>query len=87
MFTALSSKLEPALPDCSLDYLEQLIDEAEAARFLAFSVRSLQGWRYRGGGPRFVKIGRTVRYRRRDLQAWAEAQIRVSTADPGASAQ
>lgn len=62
------------------EYLDQLLGETEAARFLGFSVRSLQGWRVKGGGPRFVKIGgRSVRYRRRDLNAWADANMRLNT--------
>jgi len=27
----------------------------------------------RGGGPRLVRIGRLVRYRARDIEAWIEA--------------
>jgi excisionase family DNA binding protein len=62
------------------EYLDQLLSETEAARFLGFSVRTLQGWRVKGGGPRFVKIGgRSVRYRRRDLNAWADANMRLNT--------
>jgi predicted DNA-binding transcriptional regulator AlpA len=48
--------------------------------FSGYSVRALQNWRLRGGGPRFVKVSaRSVRYRRRDLIAWAEQRIREST--------
>jgi hypothetical protein len=38
-----------------------------------FSVRTLQAWRIRIAGPAFVQVGRAVRYRRRDLIAWIEA--------------
>ena len=56
-----------------IGHLDRLIDEREAANFLGYSVRALQNWRVRGGGPRFVKVsGRSVRYRRRDLIAWIE---------------
>jgi hypothetical protein len=30
-------------------------------------------WRWRGIGPRFVKIGRTVYYRHEDVDAWRRA--------------
>ena len=60
-----------------------LLHEQEAARFLAISFRTLQTWRVRGGGPRFCKIGRAVRYRRRDLIDWVEEQSRASTCDQG----
>jgi Helix-turn-helix domain len=42
-------------------------NELQAALFLGVSVRTLQAWRVRGGGPPYVKIGRTVRYQRRTL--------------------
>ena len=61
-----------------------LLHERDAAKFLAISVRTLQAWRVRGGGPRFCKIGRAVRYRPRDLMDWAEQQVRASTSDRGA---
>lgn len=64
------------------DHLDMLINEKEAAAFLGHSVRALQNWRYRGGGPRFVKISqRSVRYRRKDLIQWAEDNIVSSTAE------
>ncbi len=69
------------------DYWYGLITEDQAARFLRFTPRALQGWRYGGGGPRFVRVNlRCVRYRRIDLRAWAEARLRNSTSDPGAEA-
>ena len=50
------------------DYLDSLLNEREAAKFLGYSTRALQNWRTRGGGPSYVKISvRSVRYRRRDL--------------------
>lgn len=61
-------------------YLDQLVNEHEAAQALGFTIRALQNWRVRGGGPKFVKISRrSVRYRRRDLLAWIEAHIRANT--------
>lgn len=64
------------------DYLDRLINENEAAGFIGYTIRALQGWRVRGGGPRFVKVsGRSIRYRRRDLIAWAEARLKSSTSE------
>lgn len=64
---------------------DALLTEAEAARLLSLSVRSLQGWRVkRSDGPAFVKCGRAVRYRRRDLVAWMERNTVRSTGDGGA---
>jgi excisionase family DNA binding protein len=36
---------------------------------------TLAQWRHRGIGPTYAKIGRHVRYRRSDVEAWAAAQI------------
>ncbi len=61
------------------DHLDCLINEQEAARFLGYTGRALQNWRVRGGGPRFVRVSsRSIRYRRCDLIAWAEARLRDS---------
>ncbi|WP_245334268.1 helix-turn-helix domain-containing protein [Bradyrhizobium guangdongense] len=46
--------------------------EVQAADFLRVSIRTLQAWRCRGAGPAFVRVGRSIRYRRRDLLAWIE---------------
>jgi hypothetical protein len=55
------------------DHLDRLIDEQTAAAFIHYSVRALQNWRLRGGGPRYVRVSsRSIRYRRRDLTDWAE---------------
>ncbi len=56
-----------------------LMVENEAAHLLAVSQRTLQAWRLRGGGPRFVKAGRAIRYRRRDLIDWMETNAVFST--------
>ena len=53
-----------------------LLDEAQAARILRVSRRTLQNWRQRGGGPPYVKLGTVVRYRLADLRAHIVASIR-----------
>tara|TARA_R110000782_G_scaffold243708_1_gene330445 strand:- start:236 stop:490 length:255 start_codon:yes stop_codon:yes gene_type:complete len=64
------------------DYLDRMIAEDEAARFIGYTVRALQNWRLRGGGPKFIKVsGRSVRYRRRDLIEWAESLLVASTTE------
>lgn len=65
------------------DFLDRLLNEKEAAVFLSYTVRALQNWRVRGGGPRFVKVSaRSIRYRRRDLLAWIEAHLQSNTSEP-----
>lgn len=50
----------------------RLIDTAAAAEMLALSSGTLENWRVHGEGPPFIKIGRAVRYRLSDLDAWIE---------------
>jgi len=52
---------------------DALLTEIEAGDFLRVSIRTLQAWRLRVAGPSFVHVGRAIRYRRRDLIAWIEA--------------
>lgn len=60
----------------NLEFWYGLINERDAARFLALSNRRLQGLRYERGGPRFVRLsGRCVRYRRADLLQWAQERL------------
>ncbi|MGY3479514.1 MULTISPECIES: helix-turn-helix transcriptional regulator [Bradyrhizobium] len=47
-----------------------LLTEEQAADFLSLSVRTLQAWRLRGAGPKFVRAGRAVRYQQSELIAW-----------------
>lgn len=63
---------------------DALLTERQAAGFLNLSVRTLQGWRLRGGGPVYVKCGRAVRYRRQDLRAYVDARIFRHTTDASA---
>ena len=53
----------------------RFLTETEAAEYLASvgissSVLTLQTLRCRGRGPRFARVGRKVRYKTSDLEAW-----------------
>ena len=52
---------------------DSLVTEVQTAEFLNISIRTLQAWRIKLAGPRFVRVGRAIRYRRSDLIAWIEA--------------
>lgn len=52
------------------DALTQIYTTKEAARALKLSHRTLEDKRLRGDGPNFFRIGRSVRYREADLEAW-----------------
>jgi hypothetical protein len=59
-------------------------NEMQAAIFLGVSVRTLQAWRVRGGGPPYLKIGRAVRYQRRALVKFQEQHTVTSTTEADA---
>ncbi|MEJ0068333.1 MAG: helix-turn-helix domain-containing protein [Pseudomonadota bacterium] len=64
---------------------DDLLSEREAAAMLGWSPKTLQRRRWQGEPPPFVKIGRTVRYRRRTLEGFIAAGERTSTADQAAA--
>ncbi len=62
----------------------ELLNEASVAQRLGCEPRTLQAWRCRGGGPVFVKVGRLVRYRPSDIDAWIEKRSVTNTGGAGA---
>ena len=62
---------------------KNLLTSEQAAEVLGLQPGTLQTYRTRGGGPRFRKIGRWVRYTPEDLQAWLDKCGRDSTSDDG----
>jgi len=46
------------------------LNEQEVARRSSISVRTLQGWRAKGRGPRFVRAHRKVLYPRAEFETW-----------------
>lgn len=63
---------------------DDLINEIEAAQMRCQSVRTLQMERLRGAGCPYVKLGRSVRYRRGDVLAYIKARIVTSTSEADA---
>lgn len=60
-----------------------LLTTPEAAEYLGLQPATLEIWRCRGGGPRFCKIGRSVKYRQADLEEFINNSLRSSTSDQG----
>jgi hypothetical protein len=46
----------------------------------------LQQWRIRGVGPKYLKLGASVRYALDDIEAFEAAGARDHTSDPGPAA-
>jgi predicted DNA-binding transcriptional regulator AlpA len=69
------------------DNPDSLIRQDQAALMLGVSNRCLENWRYRGGGPSWIRISaRCIRYRRSDLVRFIEARVQTSTSDNGTNA-
>lgn len=61
--------------------MQPILTVNDASEFLRVHVRTLERWRQTGEGPRYVKMGRRVGYRRNDLEDWLEANVTTSTSE------
>lgn len=58
-----------------------LLTPKEAAAFLKVSEKTLEGWRGKGTGPTFRRLGRRmVRYALADLEAWMRGSAKAGGA-------
>ena len=55
----------------------------QLANMLGIARQTLARWRCEGDGPPFTRAGRSVLYRRCDIDLWLEGRLRRSTSDPG----
>lgn len=62
-----------------------VLTNKEAARKLGISHRTLEDWRLTNRGPRFVKLGRLVRYRLDDLLDFMDRNSFMNTAQAAAA--
>jgi len=54
--------------------MDRLLTPNEVAEALQIPPATLPQWRYLGRGPKYVKVGRHVRYRTVDLERWIDEQ-------------
>ena len=64
---------------------QRWLDTRAAAERLGLSAAALEKYRVIGGGPRFAKFGRAVRYSEVSLDEWARERERGSTSERGAA--
>jgi len=79
----------PAFVDILQDnpgWLDEAVLTAEASRITKEPEATLETKRVRGGGPVFLKLGKSVRYTRRACFEYLAARRRISTSDPGSAA-
>lgn len=67
---------------------DELLTETQAALYLGnteqpFAIRTLQRWRVESFGPKFIKLGKSVRYKKSELDNFINKCVRSSTAGNG----
>lgn len=60
---------------------DTMLTVPQLSEWLGTTSGNLAQMRYLGTGPKFVKLGRAVRYRQSDVEAWLVAQTRQQTGD------
>ncbi|WP_270486903.1 helix-turn-helix domain-containing protein [Gordonia jacobaea] len=72
----------PTAPTVPETELAELMTSDELAEYLSVSRDTVDVWRQRGGGPQWVRAGRHIRYRRRDVVAWLDSTLSQGPAKP-----
>ncbi len=67
-------------------WLDEAVLTAEASQITGEPIPTLETKRVRGGGPVFLKLGKSVRYTRRACFEYLAARRRTSTSDSGQAA-
>jgi len=57
----------------AITHVTRALTEREVSDLLGLSVATLRAWRHRGQGPRFLRLGRAVRYLPADLEEFVRA--------------
>lgn len=53
---------------------EPLWTPEDLAKYTGTTVKTVYDWKLRGVGPKVLKIGRHLRYRRSDVEEWLAAR-------------
>lgn len=73
-------RMDSPLDSCALDVLnsDELLTPAETAALVKLSVGTLKDKRWKGTGPRYLKLtpgrGGRIRYRRSDVLVWLNSR-------------
>jgi predicted DNA-binding transcriptional regulator AlpA len=59
------------------EFSSSTLTPREAAEAVGLSPETLKVYRYRGTGPKFLKVGKHVRYRIADLQGWLDNRVQI----------
>jgi predicted DNA-binding transcriptional regulator AlpA len=69
-----ASSASTATPGPRPPKLSEMMNERQVAEHINMSLGALRRWRLFRTGPKFVKIGRAVRYKRTDVEAWLDSR-------------
>lgn len=58
--------------------MERLLSIDELAEYLGKPKGTLYQWRYQGEGPPAIRVGRGLRYRASDVEAWLDSRMAAS---------
>lgn len=58
--------------------MEKLLTADQLAELVGVPAKTIADWRSRSIGPAFVRVGRHVRYRPADVEAWLSKQAAAS---------
>lgn len=58
-----------------LNIKNDTLDVLEAAEVIGCSPNTLNGWRSRKKGPKYIRIAGRIRYLKTDVQEWLEKEI------------
>jgi hypothetical protein len=61
----------------------ELLNQSKVAKILGVTEKFLEARRCRGGGVPFIRVGRLVRYKMCDVEAWIESRRVSSTSGAG----
>lgn len=73
-----------ALPEPLIGFERRLTTD-ELAHYFRVSRVTVEAWRLRGEGPRFLKVGNRILYRHADVLAFEESRLRTSTSEAAAA--
>lgn len=65
----------------SLSVQPKYLRPCDAAKYLSVAEKTLAQWRWKGGGPPFMRRGRTIIYAITDLDAWFDAHKQSNTSE------
>lgn len=79
IYRAMATSSHPSLPFGEApqppSVAERLLSVEELADYLEVPVKTIYTWRHRNTGPKGFRVGKHVRFRWRDVQAWVALRI------------